>query len=109
MTRPDVALLALEIIHIPIASSRCRIPVPESISIWVESAHTALVWSHTHIDILGLIHKLLLDIQCLGDEGHTSPLECVGGVGTVVCLDLDDDIVLERMWDFVACEQDRGV
>jgi len=106
MTRPDVALIALEIIHIPIASSRCRIPVPESISIWIESAHTALVWSHTHIYVLGLIHELLLDIQCLGDERYTSPLEGVGGVRAVVCLDLDDNIVLERMWDFVACEQD---
>ena len=106
MTRPDVALIALEIIHIPIASSRCRIPVPESISIWIESAHTALVWSHTHIYVLGLIHELLLDIQCLGDERHTSSLECVSGVRAVVCLDLDDNIVLERMWDFVACEQD---
>jgi hypothetical protein len=60
-------LIPLKVIHIRVTSSRCRVPIPKSIPIWVESSHTTLIWSHTHIDILGLFRELLLDLHCLGD------------------------------------------
>jgi hypothetical protein len=56
----------LEIIIVHRRSSSRRPPI-QPIAIRIISTKSTLVRTHTHIDVLGLILELLLDIQCLCD------------------------------------------
>jgi hypothetical protein len=80
-------------------------------SIRIIPAHTATVRSpkrairrHGHLCEICLLDECLLDACGLDDEVMACPLEGVGGVGRLVGLEFEGDVVFERMGDFVACE-----
>jgi hypothetical protein len=51
-----------------------------------------------------LLDERLLNACGLDDEVMACPLEGVGGVGRLVGLKFEGNVVFERMGDFVACE-----
>ena len=103
----------LEIVHGLPRSTLSSNTGSQTISIWVESAQTDIrrggLVELPNLDVTGLLRKLPLHFSRLRDEQCARPLERVGGVGLVVRLDLDLDIVLQWMRDFVAREKHRRI
>jgi hypothetical protein len=107
-------LARLEIVNIASCpTSSADLATSQPIRIWViypsgplsaDAADTSL-GSHSHLDILRLVHKLLLNRRCLVNKESTRPFQRVGGVGAVVTLDLELDVIGLRMGDFVACKE----
>ena len=65
--------------------------------------------SHAHLDIPRLIHKVFLDRDGLRNEQCARPFERVWGIGFLVALNTEFDLVFERMGDFVPGKEDGRV
>jgi hypothetical protein len=108
--------LCLEVIDITTISTTADSAsnsTTQTISIWVVTTSSTSCWlyisSNTHLDVSRLFRKLPLDIECLLDEQGASSLKGVRGVGPLVRLDFDDDIVFEGMGNFVSREKHSRV
>ena len=99
--------IRLKVVHI---STLSNIRTAQSITIRIITPIDPNISTrNTHLYISSLFRELPLHLERLLNEQRAGALECVGGVGPFVCLDLDRNVVFQRMGDFVTCKEDCGV